>query len=278
MTSGTLDRDGFVLRWVREGSGIPAIVVGSERFYRRYFPGALRDHFDIVFCDSRQWVPSPKSFDISTITSRTFCDDIDAVRKAVGFDRPVVIGQSQHGSMVLEYARHQPGDVRGVVAVAAPPPQWASQPESPQEFFERDGGAARRAAHERNRATRRVPTTFETSQDFIDDYVSNGATGWFDPTFDSTPLWADVEVNLPVMLQIVGPQGLGAYDVPVDTPVFLALGRYDYGIPYVWWDEPRLRLRHVRYRLYERSAHHPPYEQPPEFTADLVDWARALPG
>ena len=30
--------------------------MGSSRFYPRYFPQSLRDHFEIVFCDLRQWV------------------------------------------------------------------------------------------------------------------------------------------------------------------------------------------------------------------------------
>jgi pimeloyl-ACP methyl ester carboxylesterase len=32
----------------------------------------------------------------------------------------------------------------------------------------------------------------------------------------------------------------------------------------------------LRYRLYQKSGHHPSYEQPDEFTTDLVEWARSL--
>ena len=81
------------------------IVLGSRSFYPRYFPQSLREHFEIVFSDLRQWVPSPEGFDISTITRDTFSEDIDAVRQAVGFDRPIVAGQSQNGAFALEYAR-----------------------------------------------------------------------------------------------------------------------------------------------------------------------------
>ena len=82
--SGTVDRDGFILEWVREGKGLPMIVLGSRSFYLRYFPQSLREHFEIVFSDLRQWVPSPEGFDISTITRDTFSEDIDAVRQRVG--------------------------------------------------------------------------------------------------------------------------------------------------------------------------------------------------
>src|SRR5215472_11510087 len=89
------------------------MVLGASRFYPRYFPQALRDHFEIVFCDLRQWVRTPDGFDISAITLDTFSGDVDAIRQAAGLDRPVVAGQSQHGSIALEYARRYPDRVPG---------------------------------------------------------------------------------------------------------------------------------------------------------------------
>lgn len=274
--SGTVDRDGFLLQWVREGRGTPMLVIGSERWYRRYFPQSLRSHFDMVFCDSRQWVPTPPGFDISTITCETFSDDIDALCEVVGFDRPIVMGQSQHGSMALEHARRHPDRVRGAIAVATGPPPTERTSEVVREFVETDLDSARRAVHEHNLATRRVPAAIETAQDLVDAYVVNAALGWFDATFDGRPLWEGVEANVPVMLQIIGPDGLGAYGVPMDVPVFLALGRYDYGVPHRLWDELRRCHPRIHYRLYERSAHNPPYEEPDAFVTDLVNWAARL--
>jgi proline iminopeptidase len=276
--SGTVDRDGFQLEWVREGHGIPMMVLGSQRFYRRYYPQALREHFEIVFCDLRQWAPTPDGFDIRTITRDTFSEDVDAIREATGLDRPIVAGQSQHGSVALAYACHSPEQVRGVVAIAANPPagSWDGV-ESTEDFFLRDASAERVAAHEQNHATRRVLEPMETSQDFIHNYVANGAYFWYDPTFDCSPLWEGVEVNLPVMHQLFKPEGLGGYQVDgLEVPVFLALGRYDYGTPFYAWDKARKTLPNLRYELYDKSAHQPPYEQPDEFTADLLDWAKAL--
>lgn len=278
MDFGTVDREGFMLEWVREGHGLPMMVLGASRFYPRYFPKSLREHFEIVFCDLRQWVPTPDGFDITAITRDTFSDDVEAVRQAVGFDRPVVAGQSQHGAIALEYARRYPGSVRGVVAVAAVPPVGSGEGlESAEDFCRRDAHPERLAAHARNMAARRLPATVETSQDFIDQYVFNDAVNWYDFTFDCSPLWEGTYVNPSVMGQLFEPEGLGGYQVEaLDVPVFLALGRYDYGIPFYLWDQPKTKLSSLRYRLYERSGHHPPYEQPDEFTADLVEWARSL--
>jgi len=276
--SGVVDREGFKLEWVREGSGIPMLVLGSRHFYPRYFPQSLREHFEMVFCDLRQWVATPDGYDISTITRDTFCEDIDAVREAVGFDRPIVAGQSQHGSLALEYARHSPHSVCGVAAITAlPPAEDRDRVESAAEFFQRDASLDRLAAHQQRKASIRVPASIETTQDFIDSYLADDVMRWYDYTFDSSTLWEGVEVNLPVMGQVFGPSVLGGYRVEAtDVPIFLGHGRYDYRFPFYQWDEPKKRFSNLTYRLYEKSGHNPPYEQPDEFTADLVDWARGL--
>ena len=74
--TGTVDRDGFMLRWVREGRGIPMMVLGETRVYPRYFPPPMREHFEIVFCDLRQWTPTPVGFNVSAITRDTFSEDV----------------------------------------------------------------------------------------------------------------------------------------------------------------------------------------------------------
>jgi hypothetical protein len=33
----------------------------------------------------------------------------------------------------------------------------------------------------------------------------------------------------------------------------------------------------LNYRMYERSGHHPPVEQPEEFASDVLAWTAALP-
>jgi proline iminopeptidase len=275
---GTLDRDGFALQWVREGSGMELLVVGSQRFYRRYFPQGLREHFDIVFCDSRQWVTTPDGFDVTSITIDTFADDIEAVREATGLRRPIVVGQSQHGSLALEYARLYPEHLRGVAAISAVPPVDGQEAMgSAAEFFRRDADAARLAAHEHNHATRRVPDVVRTSKDYADEVVANDAMNWYDLSFDSSSLWEGVDLNLDVVYQVFGVKVLGGFGLDrLDVPAFLGLGRYDYGMPYYVWDEPRKRLTSLRYHQYERSGHHPPYEQPEEFIADILDWAKGL--
>jgi proline iminopeptidase len=252
------------------------MVLGARRFYPRYFPQSLRDHFEIVFCDLRQWVPTPDGFDVSTISLDTFSEDVDAVRQAAGFDRPIVAGQSQHGTIALEYARHSPEHVRGVLAIAPNPPAGSRDGlESAADFFQRDADAGRLAAHERYQARR--PTSVENSQDFVASYLANTAKVWYDYTADTSYLWEDSEINLEVEDRLFEPDTLGGFQIDaLDVPVFLALGRFDYSLPFYLWDEPKKRFSSLRYKLYDKSAHQPPYEQPDEFTTDVLEWASTL--
>jgi len=144
-----------------------------------------------------------------------------------------------------------------------------------RDFFQRDADADRQAAYERGRAQR--PAQVETSQDFVDDYLALSALFWYDYTADTSYLWEGSQVNLEVMDRLFQPDTLGGFQVDaLDVPVFLALGRYDYRTPFYQWDEPRKKFSHLRYQLYDKSAHQPPYEQPDEFTADVVEWASSL--
>jgi proline iminopeptidase len=271
MLSGTVDCEGFQLEWVREGRGIPMLVLGTSRFYQRYFPAAMRTHFDMVFCDLRQWVPTPDGFDIAKITRDTFSDDIERVRTATSLDRPIVVGQSQHGYMALEYGRRYPDRVRGVAVIAIAPPDHVDDSAA---FFQRDATPERQAADARIRASRRVPEHVETPRDFVDLYLAEEAYWWFDPEADHSYLWEGVEANVGVHDQVWADKAFGGFRLePSATPTFLALGRYDYFNPYYSWDPYLPLFSNLRSRLYERSAHHPPNEQPAEFTADLVAWS-----
>jgi proline iminopeptidase len=249
------------------------LVVGSAQWYRRALPMSLRQGFDITFCDLRLWAESPTGFDPTTITRDTFSDDIEAIRDALGLVRPVILGHSIHGTIAIEYARRYPGVLRGVAAIGAHPIGYDELWPAVAEYFPRDAGPERLAAHRRNLATYRVPTKLETPQDFIDQYVANAAIYWFDPTFDSSSLWDGVAPNLGLFAHLIGTLYLHYEVEPISVPLFIGQGRYDYDVPTYLWEEARRRLPAHEFRLYDKSGHTPPLDQPDEFAADLLTWA-----
>lgn len=108
-------------------------------------------------------------------------------------------------------------------------------------------------------------------------YVRDGARFWYDPNYDSSPLWEGVAPNTNLMRRVFGL--LRDYDVarrsaPVQAPVFLALGRYDYALPYRLWDERKQALPHLSYHLFERSGHWPMLEESALFNQKLIAWLK----
>jgi proline iminopeptidase len=146
------------------------------------------------------------------------------------------------------------------------------------DFFLKDASPERQAAYFRRREAGPVHETVVTSQEFIDNYLSNGPAIWFDVDYDGAWLWEGVQANVTVLDHIAAnPAALDRSEAAaLTTPVFLALGRFDYGVPFRSWDEPKKDFANLQYRLYERSGHTPQFEQPEEFTADVAAWAKAL--
>lgn len=58
------------------------------------------------------------------------------------------------------------------------------------------------------------------------------------------------------------------------TPIFLALGRYDYLLPYHMWDGRKDSFPNLSYHLFEKSGHYPMFEEPALFDKKLIEWIR----
>ena len=209
-------------------------------------------------------MPVEDGFDVSTINFDLYAEDIDALRQAAAVERAIVLGTSIHGTIAREYAARYPQQVRGIVDLNSSPTSAVKTP-TQDEFWAADASAERRAQHEVNLASRPRPDPVTTGAEWVQSYIARGAWYWYNAAFDCTPLWVGVEPNLPVFRRLTHFE-LTATDVPT----FLGLGRYDYVIPYVWWEPYLPRYNRLTYKLYDQSGHLPFVEQPEEFTADLV--------
>jgi len=56
------------------------------------------------------------------------------------------------------------------------------------------------------------------------------------------------------------------------VPKLLALGRYDYNIPYREWDSARKTTAHLTSHVFERSAHFPMIEESDLFAESVTRW------
>ena len=166
-----------------------------------------------------------------------------------------------------------------VIMISMAPDLSATSAAAAERYWQESVSPERKAAMEEN--LRRLPdetlAQLPLQERFIRSYVRNGPRIWYDPRFDSSPLWEGVEVNLDMIDYVWGrvfrdidiTQGLSTFD----RPVFLALGRYDFLVaPPSAWDALRPHFRDLTVRVFERSGHTPQYEEATLFDAELVRW------
>jgi proline iminopeptidase len=59
----------------------------------------------------------------------------------------------------------------------------------------------------------------------------------------------------------------------LDSPILVALGRYDYLVaPPFTWEPYRRKIPNMTIRVFEKSGHTPQYEEPEAFDQVLLEW------
>ena len=277
--SGIIRSGKFNLEYRIEGTGPTAIVIGFPTYYSRIFSENLRSHLRIVFVDHRGSAASPGPVERAEFDLERLIEDIELVRENLGLGRVIAIGHSGHSYMALEYAKKYPDNVSHVVMIGTGPDLGASSRDAREQHWEELASAERKAALEENR--QKMPdeqlAQLPPGEAFIKTYIRNSPRGWYDPHFDSSPLWEGVDINMD-MFDYVWGELFREIDVTrgledFDRPVFLALGRYDFlGATPSSWDPIRDRFQNVTVRIFEKSGHTPQYDEPELFDSELLAW------
>jgi len=275
---GILSLEGIDFRYVREGVGPPIVVIGSSTYYPRAFSPELRQHFELIFVDSRHFIPTyrPTNRELESLSLETWADDIETLRIQFGIDTWAVLGHSIHAQIALAYERKYPERTTELILVAGVPYSFAELEEVRERFWNEHAFQDRKDRHARNRRgiEGALAATHE-SRRFVVGYVGDAAMYWVDATYDSTPLWEGVET---------GPAfGRLAEIVPsrervkemlegIETRTLLILGQLDYACPHVAWEDLVRDLPSLNYVLLEGESHNPQTEAPQRFDRELTSW------
>jgi proline iminopeptidase len=260
------------------------VVIGSALYYSRVFSQNLRTHLRLVFLDHRGFARPSGQVEPSEIALERVVEDVEQARQTLGLGRVVVIGHSGHAYMALEYAKKCPRNVSHVVLIGISPDLGVSNWVAAERHWQESAAPERKAAlaANRNRLPDDALAKLSPRDRFVQGYVRDGPRAWHDFRFDSTPLWAGVDVNLPVINHLWGKEfrgiditrGLAAFD----RPVWLALGRDDFLVaPPSSWDPLRPKFRDLTVQVFERSGHTPPLEESEAFDAALLQWLMGHP-
>jgi len=265
------------LNYVVEGNGTPLLVIGSATYYPRTFSQRLREHFKFYFVDLPHFAPSAPTMEASEITLETYAEDVDLIRRFFRFEKVAVLGHSIHGNMALEYARRYPEHVSHVVVIGSPPVGLGEMSDAGTDYWESHADAERKRVLQENweRIGQDSLAKLARGDVFVVSYIANGPRYWYDATYDASPLWAGMYVNADVWNQIF--ELHNEYDLSqgpgqITSPVFLAMGPYDYVVPHTLWNDQLEKLQNVSYYLFEQSGHTPQLEEPELFDQKLIEW------
>lgn len=280
--TGTADAGGAQLSYVVEGSGRPCIVVGVAAWYDRAFPDALKRVLRCAFMDLRTVERVPRGDTTAAYSVRQAADDVEAVRRSLGWERVVVFGHSVHGLIALEYVRRYPEHVTQAVLVGTAP-YWGDRLDAARAaFWKADASQERKAADEDRRQRLAAERAAARGSDAIVlGFIARAAHMWRDASFDGASLWRGVRLDVAYWNALFA--SAGGYDArggpTVARPVFVALGRYDYLTPYTSWSRDYLAaLPKGTVHVFAGSGHTPFLEEPVEFAGRLEAWLDATGG
>lgn len=277
-TSGVVSVEGAELHYIIEGTGTPCIGLGHSESQRRILSQELRNHFRWVFMDLRHDPQSNSSLEISKITLDTYLDDIDKVRRTLGLDKTAVFGHSIHSYIALEYARKYPQNTSHVIMTGDTPYRIAA--EVADEFWESDASDERKMILKQNweKISEDELSQISPKERVVKTYMAMTPKLFYDPRYDLSWIYKNAASNQKIanhLFQVI----FKDYDIAkrsgrVETPVFLAIGRYDYLCPYYTWDDRKDVLPNLSYNLFEKSGHFPMVEEQELFDRKLIEWIK----
>lgn len=276
-TSGAVDVDGAVLRYLCEGCGLPVLIIGSAIYYPRVFSRKLRKSLRLIFMDVRHFAQAGSSLDLDKLPLDTYLDDIERVRAHLGLDRVVLIGHSHHGNLALEYAKRYPARVTHVVLIGSPPVDVNAIAKTAQLYWETHASDERKTTLQKRQEE--VTNRITREQAFVARYVADGPKYWYDANYDASALWQGVPLNMGT-IEVFRSFFAEGYELQwnpeqLATPILVVMGEYDYAVPHTLWTEERKAQTNLTFHLFERSGHTPPLEEPEAFDRVLINWLKA---
>ena len=266
--------NGLDLHYEVAGTGTPMFVVGLLQceLYRRTLPEALSAEVQLVFVELRG--SDGSGGDPAELTFDLAAADLDALRLHLGFERVAVFGHAIHGMFAAAYASRYPAATSHVVLTSTP----ALVPdESTKEFWQHDASPERQAAFERqiwSLPEDAVLDPFVSSEAFVRYRTVMAADAWYDPNFDAGWLWDGISAS-PALLHRLYNELAPGWDAAatlsqVQAPTLVALGRFDYRVPYASWLRIADTSPTVTVEMFHRSGHWAPIEQPGEFATSVA--------
>lgn len=284
MTSATMAQD-FKISTVEGAGGVPLTVVetgksdgqailflhGYSQSYLSFLPqlrSALGNEFKLVATDFRGMGGSGKPWAKEFYNDpKIWADDLAAVMKATGIEKPIVVAWSFAGYVVMDYVRHYPAETLGGVyfvgsnagLIQVPPPTTPPDPKMLK------GSADRRSLS--------LEDNIAGAKNFAEMMTATAAS---QETMERS--FVGVLTMPSYVMRAMAGKPLNNIDIASklnSLPVSFAGGSKDFAISPALVAEIRKTVPNAGYDVFEGAGHSPFVEQPDAFNAKLAAFARA---
>lgn len=265
--------DGFHLTTATSpGRGDPTLVIGSSKYYPRTFGLEVCVVLKHTHIDTRWFTPDDPKHTEEDFTLDKIMQDIDAVRRDMGYDRILLIGHSIHAFMAMEYAKRFPDKITHLVLIGCSPIIGEKLQIESDKYFEKYASNERKAAFSANMELLKQ----KSNPTFVDLMLASTPKLFYDYNFDASSLWEGVQVNT-IGTKVVLEKMFVDYDVAkafesMRCPVFIASGEYDFANPSYLWDPYVERYMHLRAWAFYKTGNHPHFEDDLSFWCDILEW------
>jgi len=273
-----IEVDDSRLRYVVEGNGYPCLVIGSSIYYPKTFSQDLRQHLKLYFVDMKWFANDYEPEDLEAVTIAGIVEDVEQIRRHLGLERPILMGHSIHGAIAVEYAKRYPDKIASLVVIGSPAAFGNA-------VYQEKAAALWQTASEERKAIQQENWGKVTEADRLTGKEATAAAYnraspqyWYDPHYDANWLWEGMTVHTEVTNNLFK-RVFANYDMfdpprPIPVPVFVAMGKYDYVIPYTLWQASYESIPDFTLKLFEKSGHTPQLEESAVFDEKLLDWIK----
>jgi proline iminopeptidase len=267
--------DGTELNCIIEGTGKPALVIGSSVYYPRTFSSDLRNNLKLYFVDMRWFAKNYVPVELDEYNLNTVASDIEKIRQYLNLNKVIIIGHSIHGAIAFEYARRFPDRVSNIIMIGSPNYQSNKQQEDAVSDIWNTASEERVKLMNENWKKLAAMKGLSPAQYEIENYCLMSPKFWYDPEYDAHWLWQDMTLNTDILNHLYSGVFNDYYmfreERKVPAPTFVALGRYDYIDPHTLWNGHD-NIKDLTIKIFERSGHTPQLEEPEMFNKEILRW------
>ena len=270
--------DGSKLNYTVKGDGIPCLVIGSSIYYPKTFSSKLYKSFKFYFVDLKWFSKDYATESLDTVNIRSIVDDVEAIRSQLGLIKPLIMGHSIHGTIATEYVKQYPDKVSGLIVIGSPS-EWgnAVYDEKSKAIWE-TASLYRKKLQEENYGNVKELDRLTGKEEAAKTYNTMSPQYWYDPSYDATWLWDGMTVHSELTKHLFTKVFLN-YNmfnpaITIKVPVFLALGKFDYVIPYTLWQKEYASIPDFTLHYFNKSGHTPQLEEPDNFNQTLLHWLK----